>query len=112
MTIGENIKALRVAKGWTQITLAEKSGISTNSIYKYENNTVMPRMPQAKAIAAALGVTYEGLMSGEESTTVDIGALDMSRLHMPDPDTLTLDGLTDEQRKALRVIVDSMKKEK
>lgn len=72
MTIGERIRSLRIACGWTQITLAEKSGLSRNSINRYEKDEAMPRMPQIKAIAAAMGMSYEGLMSGEESANVTL----------------------------------------
>lgn len=61
MTIGNNIKMARIARGWRQDELAKESGLSKNSISKYETDTVMPRMPQAKAIAKALGIEYEEL---------------------------------------------------
>lgn len=72
MTIGYNIKMARIAKGWTQDELAAESGISKNSISKYETDTVMPRMPKAKAIARALGVTYEDLSSGNADVPLDL----------------------------------------
>lgn len=69
MTIGDRIRILRIEKGWSQAELAAASGLNRNSIYKYEKNESMPRMPKVKAIAEALGVSVDTLFTGEMETT-------------------------------------------
>lgn len=64
MTLGERIKELRQAKKWSQVELAKHSELNRNSIYSYENNLAMPRMPQLTRLAGALGVTVEELQTG------------------------------------------------
>lgn len=109
MTIGDRIKQLRIAKGWTQKELSDKCGISTNSIYKYENNLSMPRMPQTKAIAAALGITYEGLMSGGESAPVTLDEEGKREALESNAREIYLNGLPKDERDAIDRIVASLK---
>ena len=42
MKLGERIKEIRVAKGMTQLELAEKSGIALRTVQRIENNEVTP----------------------------------------------------------------------
>ena len=62
MTIGDKIKRIRSEKKWSQEDLAKKCNLNRNSIYKYEKNETMPRMPQIKALAAALNVSLDFLL--------------------------------------------------
>lgn len=64
MTIGDRIRILRTERRWTQDQLAEKCGLNRNSIYKYEKNETMPRMPQLKRLAKAFDTTLDWLQSG------------------------------------------------
>jgi len=36
-TLADRVKALRLAKGWKQITLAERSGVSLGSLRRFES---------------------------------------------------------------------------
>lgn len=69
MTIGDRIRILRIEKGWSQAELAAACGLNRNSIYKYEKNESMPRMPKVRAIAEALGVPMDTLFTGQLETT-------------------------------------------
>ena len=40
MTIGDRIKQQRESKNMSQVELAEKIGVSKQTLYKYENNIV------------------------------------------------------------------------
>lgn len=59
--ISEKIRALRKLKGWTQIQLSRKIGLSLNSIHYYENEKSVPNVYTAKDIADALGVSLDYL---------------------------------------------------
>ena len=43
VTIGEKIKSLRKARGWSQGELAEKLGVKPQNISRYEKGHVQPR---------------------------------------------------------------------
>ncbi|APX73142.1 helix-turn-helix domain-containing protein [Companilactobacillus allii] len=67
MTTFERIKNLSKEKGFSLKQVAEKSGMSSNAIYRY-NQGVKPKYDSLKAIAKTLNVSVEYL-TGETSTT-------------------------------------------
>ena len=54
MKIGENIRALRKARGFTQEQLADMLGISFQAVSKWENNASMPDISLLPAIAKSI----------------------------------------------------------
>lgn len=66
MLTGDNIKKFREAAGLSKTELAQKCGLSRNSIYKYEKNEMVPKIEQLKKISTALGVPVSNL-SGDNS---------------------------------------------
>jgi transcriptional regulator with XRE-family HTH domain len=67
MKIGNYIKEKRLQKGMTQEELAMKCDITTRTIQRIESGEVDPRSYTLQAIAAALEVDYDELLSGEGS---------------------------------------------
>jgi len=63
MTIGDRIKALREAKGMTQIELADMTGTTKQTIYKYETG-IVTNIPsdRIESIAKVLNVSPAYLM--------------------------------------------------
>ena len=80
MTIGQRIKALREQKGFSQIELAEKIGVSKQNLYKYENG-IISNIPSDKieAAAAALETSPAYLMGWEDST---VSPLPLENIYM------------------------------
>jgi transcriptional regulator with XRE-family HTH domain len=62
MAFHENLRILRLAKGLTQPTLAEKAGIEQSYLSKLENGRSMPSDEVLKRLADALESTPEELM--------------------------------------------------
>lgn len=56
MNIGELIRNIRLNKGLTQEVLAEKAGLSRNTIVNFENKKRVPRVDDLGKIAKALDV--------------------------------------------------------
>ena len=54
MTTGENIKRIRMEKGYTQKQLAEKCEMYESQIRKYELNKANPKIETLEKIANAL----------------------------------------------------------
>lgn len=60
MTVGEQIRNIRKAKGWTQKRLGEACGIAEPTIRRYELGKLNPKIETLQKIAKALDVsTFE-----------------------------------------------------
>ena len=70
MKFGEKITKLKKAKKMSQVTLAEKTGISRDAISKYERGDTVPSVDYAKRIADALGVSLDYLVSDNDNEDV------------------------------------------
>lgn len=64
-----NIAKLRKAKGWTQETLADESGVHRVLIARYEKTGMNMTIKTAEKLATALGCTIDELFAGKEKTT-------------------------------------------
>jgi transcriptional regulator with XRE-family HTH domain len=65
--VGERIRKARQHRGWTQVELAEASGLSGNYIARLERGELGPSLFVASHIAEALGTTIDKLVAA--STT-------------------------------------------
>ncbi len=70
--IGKNIKNYRLLKGWTQDQLANKSGLSKNAIYNYENGKRSPNIKIIYQIADALEIEHDKILDSKESDYLDL----------------------------------------
>ncbi|WP_040535825.1 helix-turn-helix transcriptional regulator [Schleiferilactobacillus shenzhenensis] len=71
MSLGEKLFALRKQAGYSQETVAEKVGVTRQTISKWENNQALPEMIKGKLLAELYGVTYDSLANeatGHHST--------------------------------------------
>ena len=66
MNTGSKIRSSRTKKGLTQIQLAERAGVSVNTIRLYEGNKVEPKIVTLRKIACALGVYVGDLVDAQE----------------------------------------------
>lgn len=62
---GATIKKLREARGLTQHQLAEKIGVSSKAVSKWETAKGLPDISLVEPLSQALGVSVMELMSGE-----------------------------------------------
>lgn len=65
----QTIKQLREARGWTQLALANKLGITPSTVYKWESGRNEPKVMQLRAVAKVFGVSSDdiALVGGQES---------------------------------------------
>lgn len=66
MTVGERIAELRKLRGYTQSELANKVGVSRQTIRKYESNVVEPSLFNASCICDVFKVSLDFLVRGEQ----------------------------------------------
>ncbi len=59
--VGDRIRLARQTKGWTQVELAEASGLSSNYVARLERGELGASLYVASKIAEALGLTLDGL---------------------------------------------------
>ena len=69
MNFSERLKKLRESKGLSQKELAERSGLSTRMVQKYEGGESRPRYEAAEKVALALEIPISQLL-GEDNVFV------------------------------------------
>ena len=62
-SIGGGVRQRRMALGWTQDELAQRSGVSRSGISAIETGTMVPAVTAALSIASALGCRVEDLFA-------------------------------------------------
>ncbi len=67
MTIGETLKTLRKAHGFTQAEVASALNLSRTSYTKYENDVHMPNAEQIQLIASLFGVSPAEILAPIQS---------------------------------------------
>lgn len=67
MTLGETIRYYREKVGLSQEGLAEKVGVSRQSVSKWELNEATPEVGKLVTLAKTFGITTDELLSGERS---------------------------------------------
>lgn len=65
-TFGARLKRLRGERGWSQITLAEKSKIGVRLLANYESSRSVPGYWKLLTLAKTLDCTLDDLMLGEQ----------------------------------------------
>ena len=71
---GTTIRQLRETRRLTQAELAEKIGVSSKTVSKWETARGLPDITLLQPLAQALGISVMELMSGEQITNQNISA--------------------------------------
>ena len=99
---GEKLKNCRKQGGFSQIKLATLVGCTNSEIWKYEHGVTVPGPERTDALAAALGLNAENLLTGPATEVANTPA---------DPEQVAIDALlalTDEQRKRVIFAVEQI----
>lgn len=64
-SIGKVIANMRKEKGWTQVELAERLGVSDKAVSKWESEAGMPDISQLPLLADLFGVSIDYIMTGK-----------------------------------------------
>ena len=80
--LSENLKALRVSRGLTQVQAAELLGVSKQSVSRWENGVTCPDITLLPALASLYETTVDGLLgSGWEGTAKEKDLYFQKRQH-------------------------------
>ena len=93
MTIGQKIKATRKNAGLTQKELAQKMGLSFQSIAQWENDLRKPKIETLKKIADALECPIDIFTTDDFDEEIPPPALISKKIH----DCRTAAGLTQQE---------------
>ena len=80
--MGKRICKLRRDAHLSQKQLGEKIGKSASTIGSYENDTAVPRLENAAALAEALHVSLDYLLYGEKSRTLPLQKMSENRVQL------------------------------
>lgn len=104
MTLGQKIREIRKAKGWTQKELAERLGMTTAQISRWEHDHVTPRVKNLQDLA--------GVFEISEDDFQDLRPAPPIQMFNEDPELLEivtqLNTLSGDQRKAVKMVIQSM----
>jgi transcriptional regulator with XRE-family HTH domain len=64
VVFGERLRALRLARGWTQEQLAEECGLTAVQVSRIENGAHEPKLTTILRLARAFGVKAGKLIEG------------------------------------------------
>lgn len=80
--IGEQIKALRVARKMSQVDLAAALNVSKQSVSNWENNNILPSVEMIKQLARYFSCSADYLLELEDSpkSYIDISDLSISQV--------------------------------
>lgn len=103
-SIGKTIAALRKAKGWTQVELAERLNVSDKAISKWESGAGYPEFTMLPQLANLFDVSLDYLMTGKNAEPKII-AISKAELCAKTDDISLLNSInyeqTDESNKCL-----------
>ena len=61
MTTLKTIRELREGRGWTQLELANKLGVTPVTVYNWERGQHMPTVVQLRSLAHHFGVSMDAI---------------------------------------------------
>ena len=80
MLLSENIKALRVNRGLSQVEFAKKLHVTKQCVSNWENDNVLPSIEMLVKIANFFSVTTDYLLGREEKTVIVANGLKDNQL--------------------------------
>lgn len=104
MTLGQKIREIRRSKSWTQKELAQKLGMTTAQISRWEQDHVTPHKRNLEDLARHFGL--------EDDVFENLQPAAPTKLFDEDPELLEIvtqiNTLNAEQKKALKLVLHSM----
>ena len=78
MMLGNRIKEIRLAFGWSQVELARRLNISKQTVSNWENDNIQPSVEMLIALSEVFRVSTDFLLGREEIPRISIAALQPS----------------------------------
>lgn len=94
--LGNNLRSLRLACGYTQNTVAAALGIARPTYSYYETGKTSPDVETLTKLSRMFGVSFEQLVVPEEKP--DVSPRRLRAKHCPAADPQTIGDLTEEEK--------------
>ena len=78
--LNERIRELRLAAGFSQVELAEKLGVSKQSVSNWENDNIQPSVEMLIKISKVFGVTTDYLLGLDDTPRLDVSGLSIETI--------------------------------
>ena len=75
MSLGDKIAELRRQRGWSQENLAERLGVTRQSVSKWESGASVPDLDKIIGLSELFGVTTDYLLGREDLQVLDVSGL-------------------------------------
>ena len=89
--LGEQIHALRTARNLSQVQLADRLGVTKQSVSNWENNNILPSIEMLVKLSKIFSTTTDYLLSLDDRNYIEVT------------------GLTDVQLAHIKFIIDDLK---
>ena len=73
--LSERIRNLRISRSMSQVELAEKLGVTKQSVSNWENDNIQPSIEMLVKISKALNVSTDSLLSLDKRKYVEVTEL-------------------------------------
>lgn len=73
--LNKRIKSLRLNRGYSQVELAKRLGVSKQAVSNWENDNIQPSIEMLIRLADLFGVTTDYLLGRENTLQIDLSAL-------------------------------------
>ncbi len=92
MTLNENIRKLRIAKGINQVEFAKQIGVTNQCVSNWENDNILPSVEMLVKIANFFSVSTDSLLGLQKDNVIFV------------------DGLSEEEISHIRAIVQDLRR--
>ena len=80
LTLNENIKRLRLARGLNQVEFAKAMGVSKQCVSNWENDNVVPSVEMLVKIADIFNVTTDYILGRTNREYIDVSGLTVDQI--------------------------------
>ena len=115
MSIGTNIKKLRIEHGLDQVQLGEIAGVSDKAVSTWENDISIPRMGAIQKIADYFGISKSAIIEDAAQITLSYSGSNKKIIEADDFTYAMFEqskNLTEEQKSALLSMARAFNKSK
>ena len=80
MTLNENIRKLRIAKGINQVEFAKQIGVTKQCVSNWENDNILPSVEMLVKIANFFSVSTDSLLGLQKDNVIFVDGLSESEI--------------------------------
>ena len=73
--LGQRINELRKARGWSQVDLAKRLGITKQTVSNWENDNILPSIEMLIRLSETFGVSTDYILGLDDTPRLDIKGL-------------------------------------